>query len=85
MVLKIFTREDAPEMREAIEFGKRLEEDGFSVEYYDADSEDSTQQIELYDVYSYPSFVVAKDDGIEVECWRGKKPLEYDVKMYLGS
>lgn len=84
MVVKIFTREDAPEMRQAKEFGEKLEELDFDVEYLDADDNDSTGQIDLYDVYSYPTFVVATDDGAEIECWRGKIPMENDIKQFLN-
>lgn len=83
MVVKIFTREDAPEMREAKELGARLEDQDFEVEYLDADDAAATSRIELYDVYSYPTFVVAEDNGSEVECWRSKIPMESDIKQFL--
>lgn len=84
MVLKVFTKEDAPEMREARELGKKFEERGFKVEYYDAEDEACTQQLEIYDLYSFPSFVVAGDDGMEVECWRGRVPLFDDIFNFLN-
>lgn len=84
MLVKIFTKEDAPEMREALELGKRLEDEGYSVEYLDGDDSKSEQLIALYDVYSYPTFVVVRDDGTEYECWRGKLPLESDIKQFLN-
>lgn len=83
MVVKIFTQDDTVEVREALEFGKKLEEEGYTVEYFDADQPDAIAQMELYDIYSYPSFVVAKDDGSEIECWRGTVPLASDIKMFL--
>ncbi len=81
--MKIFTQDDTTEVREALEFGKKLEEEGYAVEYFDADKPESVQPMELYDIYSYPSFVVAKDDGTEIECWRGIVPLASDIKMFL--
>lgn len=84
MILKIFTKEDNREMREAKELGKKFEERQFSVEYLDADDASVVQQMELYDIYSYPSFVVVSDNGSEVECWRGKVPLFDDVFNFLN-
>jgi hypothetical protein len=84
MVLKVFTKEDSQEMEKALELAKKFEEERYSVEYYDADSAESTQQMKLYDIYSYPSFVVARDNGSEVECWRGKIPLKDDVVRFLN-
>lgn len=81
----IFTREDAPEMREAKEVGARLESLGYEVEYLDADNESTTSRQSLYDVYSYPSFLVIRDDGTEVNSWRGKNPLESDLKNALNQ
>jgi len=84
MVVKVFTKEDASEMREAKELGARLTEQDFEVEYLDADDAAVIPQIELYDIYSYPTFVVAEDNGSEIECWRGKIPMESDIKMFLN-
>lgn len=83
MVLKIFTKDDGPETRAAKEIGPYFEERKHEVEYYDAEDEACTNQLELYDIYSYPSFVVTRDDGSEVECWRGKIPLKGDVLNFL--
>lgn len=83
MILKIFTKEDSPETRQAKELGPYFEERKREVEYFEADSQEAVQQIELYDIYSYPSFVVARDDGTEVECWRGTVPLKDDILNFL--
>jgi hypothetical protein len=85
MIVKVFIRGDGPEMREAIDFGKRLEDEDYDIEYFDADDEKSASQVDLYDIYSYPSFVVAREDGQEIECFRGQMPLESDVKIYLNQ
>lgn len=84
MVLKVFISDYTRETEQAIEFGKSIEENGHRVEYLDADDASNAQQQELYDIYSYPSFVVARDDGSEVECWRGKIPLKDDVVLFLN-
>lgn len=84
MILKVFTKEDTRDMREAKELGKKFEERGFEVNYMDADDASATQQLELYDIYSFPSFIVARDDGGEVECWRGKVPLFDDIFNFLN-
>jgi hypothetical protein len=81
----IFTKEDGPEQREALEFGARLESENYQVRYIDADEESATSDIELYDVYSYPTFVVIRDDGSEVESWRGVTPIAGDIKNFLNQ
>lgn len=72
-------------MREAKELGGRLEELDYDVEYYDGDDGDVIGQIELYDIYNYPAFVVARDDGSPLQVWRGEKPLESDLKQFLNQ
>lgn len=85
MVLKVFTKSDGPESRAAKELGEKFEERDFEVEYYDSEDEACTNQLELYDLYSFPSFVVARDDGTEIECWRGIVPLFGDVLGFLDK
>jgi hypothetical protein len=85
MILKVFTKDDYEESRDAKEFGTRLEQEGYIVEYYDADDQHVTEMLELYDIYSYPTFLVSTEDGVEVECWRGITPLESDLKMFLNG
>jgi hypothetical protein len=85
MLVKIFTQGDGPEMREALDFGKRLEEEDYIVEYYDESDEKVSPQLELYDIYSYPTFVVAREDGQVIECWRVQIPLASDIKMFLNA
>lgn len=83
MQVKIFTKEDGPEMREAKELGEKLESEDFEVYYLDEEETATHSQMELYDIYSFPSFVVAQEDGQIVEKWQGKIPLESDLKMFL--
>jgi hypothetical protein len=85
MKVYIFTKEDGPEMREAKEFGANLTTEGYDVEYYDCDEELSTPKIEIYDIYSYPTFVIAREDGSEIECWRGTVPIAGDFKNFLNQ
>lgn len=85
MILKIFTKDDYSESRDAKEFGSRLETEGYSVEYHDADDQHVAEMLELYDIYSYPTFLVVTEDGQEIECWRGLIPLVSDLKMFLNE
>ncbi len=85
MIVKVFTKENGPEMREAKEFGSKLETDGYSVEYLDIEEEKTSSQIELYDVYSFPTFIIVRDDGSEVERWRGVIPIAGDIKNFLNQ
>lgn len=85
MLVKIFTKDDFAESREAKDLGVKLEGDGFEVEYLDANDQHITEQIDIYDIYSFPTFIVVSEDGIQIECWRGQTPLESDVKMFLNN
>lgn len=85
MIVKLFTKENGPEMREAKELGSKLELEGYSVEYLDADDEKTSSQMELYDVYSYPTFIIAREDGSEIEKWRGIIPIAGDIKNFLNQ
>ncbi len=83
MKLLIFTNNDSEESRQAQALGQELEKESYSVEYLDAESAEAQQKAELYDIYSYPSFIVIQDDGVEVECWRGTVPISSDIKFFL--
>lgn len=83
MKVKIFTKDDYPETRQSKELGAKLEKEDFEIEYLDADDQHITDQIDLYDIYSYPTFIVVTDEGTEIQCWRGQIPLESDIKMFL--
>ncbi|MDD3679082.1 MAG: hypothetical protein PHT36_02460 [Patescibacteria group bacterium] len=83
MILKIFTKGDGPETREARALGQKFEERNFKVEYYDSEDEICINQLEIYDLYSFPSFIVARDDGSELECWRGIVPIFDDILGFL--
>lgn len=85
MKLLIFTKGDSPETRSAKELGALLEGEKYEVEYLDSENPDSEQRAELYDLYSYPSFVAIRDDGSEIECWRGVVPIAGDVKHFLNQ
>lgn len=85
MVVKIFTNDDRPENRQALELGKRLENEGYAVEYFDAEEEKTTSVLEVYDVYAYPSFLITKEDGVLLEQWIGMIPLEGDIKIRLSQ
>jgi len=83
MKILIFTKEDAPEMRGALDRGKELEEAGQTVEYYDTDDVEGISKAQLYDVYTTPSFVVARDDGSMIQVWRGKIPAKSEIEQVL--
>ena len=85
MKVLVFTSEDSEEMRNAKDLGASLEGAGYEVAYHDAEEADTAALQELYDIYSYPSFVVTQDDGTIIERWRGRVPLESDIKMFLLS
>lgn len=84
MKVLVFTKGDGPEMRQALERGKELEEGRIEVEYYDTEEPDGVSKAQLYDIYSTPSFLVTRDDGALTRMWRGMVPprsdLEHDAR-----
>ncbi|MCL4386863.1 MAG: hypothetical protein M1355_00270 [Patescibacteria group bacterium] len=84
MKVLVFTKEDGPEMREAIDKGKELEADDFEVEYYDTDEVEGISKAQLYDIYSTPSFVAVRDDGSLAQIWRGIIPTTDELKSHLN-
>ena len=85
MKLLIFTKGESPETRAAKERGAELEQEKYRVEYLDAESEEATLKVEIYDLYSFPSFVAVGDDGSQIECWRGVVPIASDLKHFLNQ
>lgn len=82
MILKVFTKDDSPENREAIALGKAMEEEGYAVEYVDLGDEAAGQTAELYDIYSSPVLAVTQEDGRLVEIWR-EGATASDIKNFL--
>jgi hypothetical protein len=82
MKLVIYTKEDGPEAREAIEMGTRIADEGYTVEFIDLEDE-TGQDVEIYDIYVTPAFAVTQDDGRLIEIWRGETPTESEIKNFL--
>lgn len=80
MKVLIFTKGDDPEMRNAQDLGKEIEDQRIEVEYLDTEDPDGSIKAELYDIYSTPSFVVTRDDGSIAQMWRGTIPPRSDLE-----
>lgn len=83
MKLLVFTKEDAEETINAKELGQKLEEEGIEVEYFDSEGAEALSKIELYDVYSTPTFIAVRDDGSLVNIWRGYIPPAGEVQQQV--
>lgn len=81
MMVKIFWKDNCPNCPPAKEVGKRLEENGISVEYHDIQSIDGMSEALYYNILSSPSIVIADGDG-EIASWRGNVPT---VEEILGA
>jgi menaquinone-dependent protoporphyrinogen IX oxidase len=82
MKLIIYTKDNGPESRSAIELGTRVADEGYTVDFVDLE-EETRQDVEVYDIYVTPAVAIAKDDGGLVEIWRGEVPTESEVKNFL--
>jgi thioredoxin-related protein len=83
MILKLLTREDGPEMRDAKDLVSRVSDEGYETEVINYDDVEADQIKELYDIYSTPAFIITEDDGKLVEIWQGEIPTENEIKNLL--
>jgi len=82
MEVKIFWQENCPNCPPAKELGKKLEEEGTTVKYYDIKDVDGLTTATLFGIMSTPSVVVAEGDT-EVASWKGETPAIEEVKKHL--
>jgi hypothetical protein len=81
-VVKIFWQRNCPKCPSAKELGKKLEDDGAIVEYFDTQTVDGLAEASFFDVLSTPSVVLAEGNK-ELAAWRGEAPKITDVKKFL--
>lgn len=82
MEVKIFTQDQCPNCPPAKEIGKKLEEQGITVNYYDIKDVDGLTTATLFGIMSTPSIVVSEGDK-EIKSWKGEVPSIQDVKEQL--
>jgi len=81
-VVKIFWQRNCPKCPVAKELGKKLEDDGTAVEYFDTQTVDGLAEASFFDVLATPSVVLAEGNK-ELAAWRGEAPKITDVKKFL--
>ncbi|MCY4010535.1 MAG: hypothetical protein OXF30_00485 [Candidatus Saccharibacteria bacterium] len=64
-------------------FLKLLDRHKSKLQVINVDSRQGDQLSRLYDLMDYPSVVVVRDDGVQVESWQGKLPYLEDLNPYL--
>lgn len=82
MEVKIFWQEQCPNCPPAKELGKKLEEIGANVEYFNVKEVDGLTSATFFGVMSTPSVVVAEASN-EVASWKGEVPALEEVKKHL--
>ena len=82
MEVKIFWQDQCPNCPLAKELGKKLEEQGVNVNYYDIKEVNGLTTATLFGVMSTPSIVVAEGDN-EIASWKGEVPSIEEVKKHL--
>jgi len=86
MRLKVFIKGDEPIMRDTEELVNRLKDTvNADIEFIDTESKEATSVVEVYEIFSTPSFLVTTDDGSVVHSWMGELPMEDDIRRYLSS
>ncbi len=53
------------------------------VKLVDVDTREGDDLGRLYSIMSYPSVLIASEDGRQVKFWHGRLPLVEDVAFYL--
>jgi hypothetical protein len=82
MEVKIFWQEQCPNCPPAKELGKKLEEEGIKVEYFNIKEVDGLSTATLFGIMSTPSVVVSEGDS-EIASWKGDVPSIEEVKKQL--
>jgi hypothetical protein len=82
MEVKIFWQENCPNCPPAKELGKKLEELGIKVEYYNVKEIDGLTVATLFGIMSTPSVVVAEEDN-EIASWKSEVPSIDEVKKHI--
>jgi hypothetical protein len=82
MEVKVFWQEQCPDCPPAKELGKKLEEQGIKVSYYDIKEVDGLATAAMFGIMSTPSVVVSEGDS-EIASWKGEVPSLEEVKKHL--
>ena len=82
MEVKIFWQENCPNCPPAKELGKKLEEEGVKVEYYDVKDVDGLTTATMFGVMSTPAVVISEGDN-EIASWKEETPSIEEVKKQL--
>ena len=83
MILKVFTKKTDENNKSALGLAEDISKD-YKVEYLDYDSKEASQLIDIYNIYSTPSFFVVSEEGILMEGWQGNLPRLSDLKNALN-
>jgi len=84
MKLIVITNEDGPETRAAQELADNVTAEGYEVERLEWESDEASVLASLHDIYSLPAFVIARDDGSQVEMWQGSNmPIKSEIKHLM--
>lgn len=78
-MIKIFTKKDCPLCPAAKELGRKLQEKGIEVEYFDVDADTGLAEASFYTILSTPSVILTNQNGDEINSWRGEVPSVNEV------
>ena len=55
------------------------------LQVFSVDTPEGDRLSRLYQIMSYPSVVVARDDGSQIKLWHGELPIVADLAIYLDA
>jgi len=82
MDVNIFWQEHCPNCPPAKDLGKKLEEKGIKVNYFNVKEIDGLATATLFGIMSTPSVVIAEEDS-EIKSWKGEVPEFEEVSRQI--
>lgn len=79
MIIKIFTQPNCPNCPPVKVLGKKLEDNGFQVNYYNTKEPAGLTEAVMHSLMSTPSLIVIDDKGKEIAGFRGKTPTFEEI------
>ncbi len=79
MIIKIFTQPNCPNCPPVKVLGKKLEDNGFQVNYYNTKEPAGLTEAVMHNLMSTPSVVVVDDKNKEKAVFRSKTPTYEEI------
>ncbi len=83
--IKLFWKNSCPRCPEAKALAKKLEEKGYTVEYYNIETTEGLAEASLHMVMATPTIVLVDGSDEEIAAWRGTVPKMSEVEGAIAE